>query len=129
MTSSFLKEKVVYPFSFINMAIAIALGAIGAHALKKTLPPAKLETFLTGNRYHFYITISLIFFLILEKQIQSINLNASKTLCLIALLLFSFGCYAYALTGVKPFVHIVPIGGVSFIFAWLFAVRSYVKAG
>lgn len=123
-----LKNKLLFPFSFFNMALAIGLGAIGAHALKKSLTAAKLETFLTGNRYHFYITISLLLFLIVEKQIENIDFKVSKILSLIALLLFTFGCYAYAITGVKFFVHVVPLGGVSFIFAWLLATRSYIKA-
>lgn len=128
MFNSILKDKFFYPLTFVNMAFAISLGAIGAHALKKSLAPTKLETFLTGNRYHFYITFSLILFLLIEKEFPNLRLTVSKLLSLIALILFTFGCYAYALTGIKPFVHIVPIGGVSFIFAWLFAVRSYLKA-
>ena len=40
-------------------------------------------------------------------------------LFLAGIFLFSFGCYTYALTGVKTFVHIVPLGGISFIAGWI----------
>lgn len=122
-----MKNKTLYPFVFLNMAIAISLGAIGAHALKKSLSAAKLETFLTGNRYHFYITFSILLFLILEQVFDGLDLKKSRILAMVGLIFFTFGCYIYALSGVKLFVHIVPVGGVAFIFAWLMGMRSFMK--
>jgi uncharacterized membrane protein YgdD (TMEM256/DUF423 family) len=124
-----MKNKSLYPFVFFNMAMAISFGAIGAHALKKTLSTTKLETFLTGNRYHFYITFSLLIFLILEQVFKDLDLKVSRILAFIGLILFTFGCYIYALSGIKFFVHVVPIGGVAFIFAWLMGMRSFIRLG
>jgi uncharacterized membrane protein YgdD (TMEM256/DUF423 family) len=38
---------------------------------------------------------------------------------LLGIILFSCGLYGWVLTGFKPLVHIVPIGGISWILAWL----------
>ena len=39
--------------------IAVALGALGAHALKAVLPPESLASFETGVRYQFYHALGL----------------------------------------------------------------------
>ena len=122
-----MKHKFSYLFLFFNMALAVLIGAIGAHALKQLLSAQKLETFLTGNRYHFYITFSMLLFLIFEQIFEKLDLKISRILSLLGLIFFLFGCYIYALSGIKFFVHIVPIGGLAFIFAWLMGIRSLVK--
>lgn len=106
----------------LNLSVAIALGAVGAHALKSRLTPKLLETFLTGNRYHFYITFSLFILWLIQNQLsQKPNLKVSNILCWFALFTFTLGCYLYAITEVKFFVHIVPFGGFAFIIAWIVA--------
>ena len=40
--------------------VAVAIGAFGAHGLKKIVEPKMLETFETGVRYHFYHSFGLI---------------------------------------------------------------------
>src|SRR5687768_6462415 len=40
-------------------ALSVALGAFGAHALKKIVPPESVVTFETGVRYQFYHTFAL----------------------------------------------------------------------
>jgi len=44
----------------ILMAIAVALGAFGAHALKDKLQRDKLAAFRTGVQYHFIHALGLI---------------------------------------------------------------------
>ena len=43
----------------INMFLAVALGAFGAHALKASLPPDLMVVYHTGNQYHFYHALGL----------------------------------------------------------------------
>ncbi len=99
----------------ILMAVSVALGAIGAHILKKSLSPIALETFHTGVRYHTIHSLSLITLSLFPK---TFNIKWTGILFIMGVILFSFGCYSYALTGIKTFVHIVPIGGISFILGW-----------
>ena len=46
-------------FGSINMFLAVALGAFGAHALKASLPPDLMAVYHTGNQYHFYHALGL----------------------------------------------------------------------
>jgi uncharacterized membrane protein YgdD (TMEM256/DUF423 family) len=46
-------------------------------------------------------------------------LSAAGGLFLAGIVLFSGGVYAWLATEIKPFVHVVPIGGTSWIVAWL----------
>ena len=100
----------------ISMGLCVALGAIGAHLLKKELSVKSLEVFHTGVRYHLIHSLSLI---VLSLLPQKINIKWSGYLFLIGIIFFSFGCYAYSISTVKAFVHIVPIGGFSFILGWV----------
>ena len=100
----------------ILMAISITLGAMGAHLLKNNLTPKELETFHTGVQYQTIHSLSLVILSILPS---GYNIKWTGILFLAGIFLFSFGCYTYALTGVKTFVHIVPLGGISFITGWI----------
>ncbi|EQC47751.1 DUF423 domain-containing protein [Bacteriovorax sp. Seq25_V] len=109
----------------ILTALAIILGAFGAHALKKILTPSLLDTFLTGNRYHMFHGLSFIVVSILEL-IFSLNLKVVRYFFLAGIIAFSGMCYVYALTSVKTFAMIVPLGGVAYIVGWLvLAVKIY----
>ena len=51
------------------MALAIALGAFGAHGLKSVVDDSMLKVYNTGVQYHFYNTLGLFItsFLIILK--------------------------------------------------------------
>lgn len=49
----------------IMMALAIALGAFGAHGLKSIVSNEMLIVFHTGVEYHFYHALGLFFVLLL----------------------------------------------------------------
>lgn len=100
------------------MFLAVALGAFAAHALKARLPIEMLTIFETGVRYHVYHALALI--------LVGIGRGPSKTAwCFVGgMVLFSGSLYLLALTGVKRFGAITPIGGVLFLIGWaLWAIR------
>ena len=101
-------------FACLVLFVAVALGAFGAHGLKERVLPAALETWKTGNLYHFIHGGAL-----LAYALTGLKDLAPKLLFLIGILIFSGGCYLYTLTGLKFFGLIVPIGGVSFLAGWL----------
>ena len=115
-----MKQKTSLQLSFLLLAISVALGAIGAHLLQKTLTPKGLETFETGARYLTYHAISL---LVISSNGEIFKkLIWTKRLILVGLLFFSGNCFIYALTELKTFAMLVPIGGFSFIIGWIIAV-------
>ena len=121
---------------FIKIAIfllvlAIALGALGAHALKEILICEKLLSFETGIRYQVYHAISILFLSLNEKKFNH-KLNTSLNLMTIGVILFSFSIYLLSLqeilninlTFLGP---ITPLGGALMIAGWLnlfFAIKK-----
>jgi uncharacterized membrane protein YgdD (TMEM256/DUF423 family) len=99
------------------LAIAVMIGAFGAHGLEGKISQKALDTYQTGVTYHFYHALALLSLSAFHHQ-----KIYSKLACLfiaLGILLFSFNCYLYALTGIKTFAMIVPLGGLSFILGWL----------
>jgi len=111
--------------------LAVILGAMGAHALKKVLDAASLMSFETGVRYQMYHGIALLFLsttnLITEKAKKLVY-----SLMLIGVLLFSGSIYLLAtntLTSVdfKAIALATPLGGFFMISAWILLLLNIVK--
>jgi uncharacterized membrane protein YgdD (TMEM256/DUF423 family) len=100
-------------------ALAVGLGAIGAHALKGHLLPQQLETFHTAVEYQMYHALGLGLIGVLGLLRRNRWLDIASWLMLSGILLFSGFLYMWIATGSRLFVHPVPIGGVAFIVAWL----------
>ena len=100
-------------------ALAVGLGAIGDHALKGQLSDQLFDTYRTAVRYQMYHAIGLILVGVLAQQSPSRWFDAAGWLMLCGIILFSGLLYAWLATGRRPFVFLVPAGGVAFIIAWL----------
>jgi len=104
-------------------AVAIILGAFGAHGLKKVLDETQLATFETGVRYQMYHALFLLFVGMTTLTTE----KAKKTICYLTVtgvLFFSGSIYLLATstaTGIdfKFLGPITPIGGLLMIMAWL----------
>ena len=100
------------------LILAVGFGAFGAHGLEKKVTDAALKVYETGVRYHFYHGFGLLILGLLQLSIPKLNLKIPAFLMVAGIVLFSFNCYLYTVTGIKGFAMIVPIGGTSFIAAW-----------
>ncbi len=97
--------------------LAVAAGAMGAHALKTRLSSDQLANFETAVRYLMYHALALL----------AAGLIAGRSGCgswaavlfVFGCLLFSGGLLVYIFTDIKPLVQVVPIGGVALILGWL----------
>lgn len=100
-----------------TLALAVILGAFGAHGLEKSLSEKALATYQTGITYHFIHGLALLILgaVSLPREI----LKLPVLFFYLGLVLFSGFCYLYAITGVKFFAMVVPFGGLSFILGWL----------
>lgn len=107
------------------MGTAVMLGAFGAHGLKKLLEPKLLETFHTGVRYQVYHALALLLCGILG--LHNIKTKRASLCFFIGIIFFSINCYIYALSQVKVFAMIIPIGGASFILGWFILAYSIFK--
>jgi len=109
-------------------AIAVLLGAFGAHGLKALLAPTQLTTFETGVRYQFYHTFAIFLVGILLGQVKYQNsrlLNGAGYAFFLGILLFSGSLYLLASRALLGIDHwtwlgpITPIGGLCFVVGWL----------
>lgn len=117
-------------------AIAVILGALGAHALKAKLPAEQLLSFETGVKYQFYSAFALMAVYIIQKQNHSNDLNLSAWFFFIGTLFFSGSIYLLATRslfgmpgGLKFLGPITPIGGVLMIAGWLIFILTIIKKG
>lgn len=80
-------------------ALAVALGAFGAHALKGRCTPEELEVWKTASQYHFFHTLA-IFANSVHRQSRGPQPLSNKLL-LAGMIVFSGSLYALVLTGQK----------------------------
>ncbi len=103
------------------LAAAVMLGAFGAHALKGRLDPYALGIYERAVFYHFVHALGLLVVPLMTRA-GWLAPSAGTWVCgllLAGIVLFSGSLYALALTGVRALGAVTPLGGVSFILAWL----------
>lgn len=103
----------------LNALLCIALGAFGAHGLKRMLSPEMLAVYNTGVQYHFYHAFGIIIIgLLLLHFPKSRLIPVSGWLMMLGIVLFSLSLYTLSLTGIRGLGMVTPFGGVSFLTAW-----------
>jgi uncharacterized membrane protein YgdD (TMEM256/DUF423 family) len=104
--------------------LSVGLGAFAAHGLKSILSPYLLGVFETGVTYQFIHTLALLLcalFALHSRAEKAQKAFHRAAICfIIGILFFSGSLYALALTGVKWFGPITPLGGVMFMIGWGF---------
>jgi uncharacterized membrane protein YgdD (TMEM256/DUF423 family) len=109
-------------------ALAVVLGAFGAHGLRTRVTPELLEVYETAVRYHFYHALALVLTGVWADRVGSTVMppgTVAAALCFIAgIAIFSGSLYLLVLTGMRWLGAITPIGGVALIVGWLFLVRA-----
>ena len=112
----------------ISGAMAVILGAFGAHSLKKLLTPEALSAFETGVRYQFYHTFALLFIALLYERFPNKWIARAGYFFITGIVLFSGSLYllttfnathSVGLTGIGI---LTPIGGLFFIAGWIFMI-------
>ena len=104
----------------IAMAVAVAIGAFGAHGLKAKLTPDALGWWHTGAQYHVYHALAL--FAVAWAQSVGAGgraLTVSGWAMLLGIVLFSGSLYVMALTGMRWLGAVTPIGGTAWIVGWI----------
>lgn len=120
-------SKPILMTASVLLALAVAIGAFGAHGLKAHLSQEMLQTYRTGVEYHFYHALGLLLIGVLSVLYPSNLLNWSAFLLTLGIILFSGSLYLMAITGIKWLGAITPIGGLSFIAGWVFLFLSVWK--
>ncbi|RIH66047.1 DUF423 domain-containing protein [Mariniphaga sediminis] len=111
--------KTILMTASVLLALAVALGAFGAHGLKSQLSTDMLQTYKTGVEYHFYHALGLLLIGILAVMYPSGLLKWSAILLTAGIIVFSGSLYVLAVSGIKWLGAITPLGGLSFIAGWV----------
>jgi len=112
-------SKTIIMTASIFLALAVAIGAFGAHGLKSQLSAEMLQTYKTGVEYHFYHALGLLLIGVLAISFPSSHLKWSAILLSVGIILFSGSLYVLAISGIKWLGAITPLGGLSFIAGWI----------
>lgn len=115
----------------ISGALAVVLGAFGAHALAATLDARAIEVFETASRYHLLHSVALLAAALAPAA------GASRTACAVActlwlcgLVVFSGSLYLVAGLGLSPLGAVTPVGGLGLIAGWIaLAVAAWARDG
>jgi uncharacterized membrane protein YgdD (TMEM256/DUF423 family) len=101
-------------------ALAVSLGAFGAHGLAPILEKTgRVETYETAVSYHFYHSLALLLLGILSALFPTIKaISQAAWLFIAGIVVFSGSLYVLSLTGITLLGAITPFGGVAFILGW-----------
>ena len=111
--------KTIIMTASLLLALAVGLGAFGAHGLKSQLSQEMLQTYKTGVDYHFYHALGLLLIGVLAVTMPSTLLKWSAVSLTAGIVLFSGSLYVLSISGIKWLGAITPFGGLCFITGWI----------
>lgn len=121
-------SKFWFSIGCVLLALSVGIGAFGAHGLKTILEANnRIETFETAVKYQFYHSFGIVILSLISKNITTKMVNPIGWLFLGGIIVFSGSLYILSLSGIRWLGAITPLGGVSFILAWLLMAFSFKK--
>ena len=107
------------------VTLAIGLGAYGAHGLEDAFSKTPRMERAWGNAVDYQMFHGLAIFVLGIVRIDHKNAKlwmVSGILMSLGVILFSFSIYAWIFGGPNGLIMVTPIGGFSFIIAWVLLV-------
>jgi uncharacterized membrane protein YgdD (TMEM256/DUF423 family) len=126
-------QKMFLIIGTVLAGLAVALGAFGAHGLKKIVDADTVAIYQTGVQYQMYHALALLAVGILAERFQNGIINYAGFLFIAGIVFFSGSLYLIASlkamnkeisTGVGI---MTPIGGMLFIFGWILLLFALLK--
>ena len=108
----------------VLMFLAVALGAFGSHALKGKVTDYYLDVYKTAVLYHMIHALGLFAVAWLSTVSNDPKVNFAGIFMLLGIIIFSGSLYVLSLTGIKWLGAITPIGGLSFLAAWVLLILA-----
>ncbi|MDQ8003218.1 MAG: DUF423 domain-containing protein [Pedobacter sp.] len=117
-----MNKRIILTAAFFG-ALAVVLGAFGAHGLKSIVSPSQLETWQKGVEYQFYHAFAMLYLSTFARYKNKL-IALSFLFFSLGIILFSGSLYllaikdAYNLSFTQYLGPITPIGGLAFILGW-----------
>lgn len=112
-------DRLFFAVGTLSALVSVAAGAFGAHALRARLTPEYLATFETAARYQMYHALAMLAVAWAVTRRPGLLPVWAGWLFVAGTVLFSGSLYILALTGIRWFGAITPLGGVAFLAGWL----------
>ena len=111
-----MKQHSILTLAALLGAVAVGLGAFGAHGLRDMVPPQDLEIWNTAVRYQIWHALALLGCAVLAPARRL----AATVICMATgTVIFSGSLYALVLADARWLGAITPLGGVLMIAGWL----------
>jgi len=124
-------DRKVIAAAVILGVTAIALGAFGAHGLKKLISPESIIVFETGVKYQIYHALFLLFVgstnLLTDKAKKNILTLTVAGVALFSVSIYFLSCNTLFSFDFKKIGIITPIGGLLLISAWVVLFLNIIK--
>jgi uncharacterized membrane protein YgdD (TMEM256/DUF423 family) len=109
-------------------ALAVILGALGAHRLKPILEAAdRYEVYQTAVSYHFYHVFALLATGILMQLMPGKKFGMAAGCFIGGTALFSGSLYTLCFVDIGPLGALTPVGGVFLIAGWVLLLVAVVR--
>lgn len=118
-------QKVILLIGTVLAGLSVALGAFGAHGLKKMVDPETVANYQTGVQYQMYHALALLILGVLLGRAASSVAHYAGFFFIGGVILFSGSLYLMASLKAmdkvipKAVFIMTPIGGLLFIVGWI----------
>ncbi|MFM9873775.1 MAG: DUF423 domain-containing protein [Fimbriimonadaceae bacterium] len=112
-----MNKRLAWPL--FNLALAVALGAFGAHALEASLSEYAMGVYKTSRDYHMWL--GLAWLAMAFAPLSDRGWRVARVIFPLGLVFFCGSLYGLALSGVRVLGAITPLGGATWIvgLVWL----------
>jgi len=113
----------------VLLALAVALGAFGAHGLKDKLDAYSMSIYEKAVFYQFIHALGILIVPLFAKAGAVSEASSTRIVLVLfaGILFFSGSLYALAISGVRMLGAVTPIGGICFIAGWSMLAWSLAK--
>lgn len=127
-----MSSRAMLIFTAISGFIYVMLGAFGAHVLSKSLGAAEMAWLKTGLEYQGFHTLAILGMAAAMQRRANIWFYWSSAFLALGTVLFSGSLYCLALSHLRLWVYVTPVGGTCFLAGWILmlvgALRLKVRA-
>jgi len=111
-------DKLFLLFGCAVSGSGVALGAFGAHGLRKSLSPEMMSVYQTGVLYQLVHGVALLAVGLAVRHYGGSLLTSAGWALLIGTILFSGSLYVLSMTSIRYVGLLTPLGGLAFIAGW-----------
>jgi uncharacterized membrane protein YgdD (TMEM256/DUF423 family) len=113
-----MMDRLFFAVGALSALLGVAAGAFGAHALRSRLAPDLLAVFETAVRYQLVHSLALLAAAWAVSRWPGRSAQCAGWCFVAGIVLFSGSLYVLALSGVRGFGAVTPVGGVAFMTGW-----------